>query len=177
MASQNAPIKVLLVDGARAETDRLLLDLSLPHGDVDALGAHVAQCDIVVLSMNAPEPMLRQALDGGARGYVAAESAVHELLRALLAVAGGERYIDRALEGSGPGGDGKANGLDELTPTEREILRLVVDGKRNTEAALALGLSPRTVETYRGRIMRKLHVDHLPGLVKLAIRLRVTSLD
>ena len=67
--------------------------------------------------------------------------------------------------------------LDELTAAEREILKLVVAGRRNVEVAAALGLSPRTVETYRGRVMRKLYLSDLPALVKLAIRHGLTTLD
>ncbi len=67
--------------------------------------------------------------------------------------------------------------LDELTSAEREILKLVVAGRRNAEVALTLGLSPRTVETYRGRLMRKLRLRDLPSLVKLALRHELTSLD
>jgi DNA-binding NarL/FixJ family response regulator len=67
--------------------------------------------------------------------------------------------------------------LDELTSAEREILRLVVAGRRNAEVAATLGLSPRTVETYRGRLMRKLHLRDLPTLVKLALRHGLTTLD
>ena len=67
--------------------------------------------------------------------------------------------------------------LDGLTSAEREILKLVVAGRRNAEVAAALGLSPRTVETYRGRVMRKLRLSDLPALVKLAIRHGLTTLD
>lgn len=71
----------------------------------------------------------------------------------------------------------EADRLKTLTPTELEILRQVVQGKRNAVVALMLDLSPRTVETYRTRIMRKLEVDSLPALVKLAIRHGLTPLD
>jgi DNA-binding CsgD family transcriptional regulator len=67
--------------------------------------------------------------------------------------------------------------LDGLTATEREIVRLVASGKSNVETARALGLSPRTVETYRGRLMEKLQVDNLPALVKYAIRNGLTTVD
>jgi integral membrane sensor domain MASE1/DNA-binding CsgD family transcriptional regulator len=67
--------------------------------------------------------------------------------------------------------------LRELTPTEIEIVRLVTDGRSNAETARILGLSPRTVETYRGRLMEKLHLDNLPALVKFAIRHGLTSVQ
>lgn len=78
----------------------------------------------------------------------------------------------------------KKNALDSnrttaeaLTVIEREILRLVVEGKSNAKVAALLKLSPRTVETYRARLMRKLGVDNLPDLVKYAIRHGITTLD
>ena len=66
---------------------------------------------------------------------------------------------------------------EALTAIEGEILKLVVDGKSNVKVAALLGLSPRTVETYRARLMRKLGVDNLPDLVKYAIRRGITTLD
>jgi DNA-binding CsgD family transcriptional regulator len=64
-----------------------------------------------------------------------------------------------------------------LTATEREILRLVADGKSNAEVALVLRLSIRTIETYRARMMRKLEITDLPSLVKFALRHGITALD
>ena len=70
-----------------------------------------------------------------------------------------------------------AGAVDGLTDTEREMVRLVADGKTNLEVAAILGLSPRTVETYRLRLMRKLGIEGLPSLVKYAIRHGIVSLD
>jgi DNA-binding NarL/FixJ family response regulator len=78
--------------------------------------------------------------------------------------------IDRAVHDAVPT-------LQDLTEVEREILKLVADGKSNAETARLLHLSPRTVETYRSRIMQKLQLADLPALVKFAIRHGVTSLD
>ena len=66
---------------------------------------------------------------------------------------------------------------EALTAIEGEILKLVVEGKSNAKVAVLLGLSPRTVETYRARLMRKLGVDNLPDLVKYAIRHGITPLE
>jgi DNA-binding CsgD family transcriptional regulator len=68
-------------------------------------------------------------------------------------------------------------GIDSLTPREREILQLVAEGKSNADAAAIMGLSPRTVETYRGRLMQKLQLEDLPSLVKFAIRHGITSAE
>ena len=72
---------------------------------------------------------------------------------------------------------GAAGVVESLTSTEREIIRLVADGKSNVEAAAILGLSPRTVETYRLRLMRKLGIEGLSSLIKYAIRSGITTLD
>lgn len=70
-----------------------------------------------------------------------------------------------------------AGAVDSLTDTEREIVRLVADGKTNLEVAAILSLSPRTVETYRLRLMRKLGIEGMSSLVKYAIRHGIVSLD
>ena len=66
---------------------------------------------------------------------------------------------------------------EALTATESEILKLIVEGRPTVKVAALLGLSPRTVEAYRARLMRKLGVDNLPALVKYAIRHGITTLD
>jgi DNA-binding CsgD family transcriptional regulator len=67
--------------------------------------------------------------------------------------------------------------MEQLTPREREVVRLVAEGKSNAEAAATLGLSPRSVETYRLRLMQKLGLADLPSLVKFAIRHGITTLE
>jgi DNA-binding CsgD family transcriptional regulator len=84
----------------------------------------------------------------------------------------GDKLLGEYLKGpSRPGG------VDRLNPQEREILQLVAEGKSNAEAAEIMGLSPRTVETYRARLMQKLQLDDLPSLVKYAIRHGITSTE
>jgi DNA-binding NarL/FixJ family response regulator len=72
---------------------------------------------------------------------------------------------------------GDSHPLDRLSPREREVLRMVVEGKPSAEIASLLGLSPKTVETYRVRLMRKLGIHDLPGLVRFAIQHGLTSLE
>jgi len=74
-----------------------------------------------------------------------------------------------------PAHDGDAP-VEPLTLVEGKILKLVVEGKSNAKVAALLGLSPRTVETYRARLMRKLGVTNLPDLVKYAIKHGITTL-
>jgi DNA-binding CsgD family transcriptional regulator len=82
--------------------------------------------------------------------------------------------VGRKLPARRGGGSGV---VKSLTGTEREIVRLVADGNSNFEVAAILGLSPRTVETYRLRLMKKLDIEGLPSLIKYAIRTGITTLD
>jgi DNA-binding NarL/FixJ family response regulator len=67
--------------------------------------------------------------------------------------------------------------LERLTPREREVLQLVVEGKSSAEIASTLSLSVKTVETYRSRLLNKLDIRDIPGLVKFAIQHGLTPLD
>jgi DNA-binding NarL/FixJ family response regulator len=134
---------------------------------------------VIVLSMHDSSTVIQRALQAGARGYLTRHSGGDELVKAVREVAAGERYIagnlaDKVFEtlrGRAP------SPLEALTATERDILRLVADGKSNAEAAAQLSLSTRTVETYRVRLMRKLELEDLASLVKFAIRHGISSLD
>jgi DNA-binding NarL/FixJ family response regulator len=154
------------------------MDISMPRmGGIEATRSIVGnapEIGVVMLSMYAADCIVREALDAGARGYVLKESAGAEVLRAVRAVAAGGRYLGTGLAGV-PDENGAVDPTARLTASERRVLRLVVEGKSNIETARLLGLSPRTVETYRGRLMEKLRVHDLPALVKFAIRNGLTS--
>ena len=136
---------------------------------------------VIVLSDQSSPTVLRRALEAGARGYLTRESSGEELLKAIREVAEGKRYLGRGLaEGFVDlyrGGRSSAGGVEGLTVTERNILRLVANGGSNPSISKALGLSTRTVETYRLRMMRKLGVDNLASLVKYAIRHGIVPLE
>jgi DNA-binding NarL/FixJ family response regulator len=120
--------------------------------------------------------MVREAFAAGARGYVLKESAGDEVVRAVRTVAAGRRFVGEGVVDKVRAED-SAPGLASLTAREREILPLIVNGKSNAEAAAILGLSPRSVETYRLRLMQKLGIEDLPTLVKFAIRHGMTTLE
>jgi DNA-binding NarL/FixJ family response regulator len=179
-------------DGAAAvrEAERLapqivIMDISMPVLDgIDATRAIARKAlgiGIVVLSMHGSAVMVRRAFEAGAGGYVVKESAADELVKAVRAVAAGGRYLSQALAGMLPedphGSRRRGEAAEELTLAESEILRLVADGKSNPQVAAILNLSPRTVETYRLRLMRKLGIEDLPTLVKYAIRHGITPLE
>ena len=135
---------------------------------------------VVVVTARATLQLARASLEAGARGLLSRNCSGAELAKAVRAVAAGRRHIGEdfaAWTGEGTEGRAQRKATDRLTAAEYEIVRLVTEGKSNHQVASILGLSPRTVETYRLRLMRKLSVDSLPALVKYAIREGMTALD
>jgi DNA-binding NarL/FixJ family response regulator len=127
---------------------------------------------VLILSAHDSAHYVDQALRAGAEGYVAKRSAGPEVVKAVRAIVEGKRYLSASLAATVA-----QNPLASLTLREREVLQLVADGKSNAAAASILGLSPRSVETYRLRVMQKLGIEDLPTLVKFAIRHGMTTLE
>jgi len=141
----------------------------------------VPDVSVVIVSMQSSPAMVRQALEAGALGYLGKESSGEDVLKAVRSVVSGKRYLghglaEKIVEEQRPTARSEAQG-ESLTATERNILRLVTEGKSNAEVAEIIGLSARTVETYRLRLMRKLGIGDLASLVKYAIRQGITSLE
>ena len=136
---------------------------------------------VVVLSMHACPSIARRAFEAGALGVLTKASDGDEVLRAVRAAASGERFVANAIGGtlleSATALRRGERPVETLTSVEVNILRLVADGRTNPQAAAALGLSPRTVETYRQRLMRKLDLGSVAALVKYAIRNGIVALD
>lgn len=172
-----------IVFAAREEPDVAILDVAMPS----ASGIDVARqlrdvspdTHVLVLSMHSNPEYIRQALLAGALGYVAKESAGAVLVEAVRRVQAGQRYLSepldpealqRFLEASD-----QRDPLEPLSAREREVLRRTVEGRTIAETAQELGLSPKSVETYRSRMMTKLGIEDLPALVKFAIRHGITT--
>lgn len=122
--------------------------------------------------------MLRQ----GATGYVNKAAELDELLEAIRAVAAGRRFLGRDVEEAEQVGLANARArrpdptqAPRLTEREREVLQLIAEGRRSKEIGAILGMSVRTVETHRARIMRKLGIRSVAGLTKYALRHRITG--
>jgi DNA-binding NarL/FixJ family response regulator len=164
------------------QPDVAVMDVSMPGlNGIDATRAILREAPdtgVVMLSMHSSTDLIRQALAAGARGYLLKESAGDEVVKAVRAVAAGQRFIGEGIvERMLAESPSKASVAELLTPRERDVLQLIVEGKSNAEAAAALGLSPRSVETYRLRLMQKLDIQDLPSLVKFAIRHGLTTLE
>lgn len=139
---------------------------------------HPTRC--VVLTMSAQPRHVAEALRLGAAGYVLKGSPAREVLAAIDTVAQGRRYLgqevaDLALQVlTGEAGD---DPLAALSPRERQIIVMVVKGKSSTAIGQELHLSPKTVDTYRSRLMAKLGVSDVPSLVRWAIRAGLIDAD
>ena len=131
---------------------------------------------VAILSMHSSAEMVREAFAAGALGYVLKESAGEEVVRAVRTVAAGRPFVGEGVADK-VRAEHTGSGIASLTAREREVLALIVNGKSNAQAAAILGLSPRSVETYRLRVMQKLCIQDLPTLVKFAIRHGMTTLE
>jgi two-component system response regulator NreC len=151
----------------------LVLDLSMPGGSsIEAIGhlrEEVPETQIVVMTMDDSPVFAQRALAAGALGYVSKEMADSELPRAVRAAANGEQYVSPRLATRL---DALHRSLTEnkLTPREVEVLRLIALGHTSVEIARKLHLSPRTVETHRAHIHRKLGLATRAELVRYALR-------
>ncbi len=125
---------------------------------------------IVALSMYGDTHYQRRMFEAGASAYVLKNEAIQATLR-------GERFVSPTARPTGATVARRSADLDRRALTEREVevLCLLAQGQRGKEIARTLGISAKTVETYRGRIMLKLGIDNLPGLVKFAIRAGIIS--
>lgn len=165
-----------------------LLDIAMPELNGIEATRQVAEQSpttrVIILSMHATSEHVIQALKAGARGYLVKEAAGAELVRAIREVHAGRRYVsqrilDLVLEYCLAQSEGltAVSPLARLSSREREVLQLVAEGKSSADIARILPLSPKTVDTYRSRLMTKLGVRDLPGLVKFAIQHGLTPMD
>jgi DNA-binding NarL/FixJ family response regulator len=137
---------------------------------------------ILILSMLAGPEHVYKAFRAGADGYVVKDARATEVVDALRRISKGQRYMSEAVSNLVIGelaAEPRAahDPLSQLTERERDVLRLTAEGNSSAASAKFLGLSPKTVESYRSRIMRKLEIRNITGLVKFAIRHGIASLD
>ncbi|MEW6514024.1 MAG: response regulator transcription factor [Pseudomonadota bacterium] len=156
--------------------DLALLDLNLPDSEgLEAVSqVHRAAPDtkLLVLSLNAEAAYAQRALQLGAAGYLAKDRAADELITALERIAAGGRYITQSLAeqlAELMTGERHAAPHEELSAQEYRVMLQLAQGIRVSEIADTMHLSPKTVSTYRGRILEKLHITSNAELVRYCI--------
>jgi DNA-binding NarL/FixJ family response regulator len=157
----------------------LFLDLNLPrlHGLELLKQVHANQpaTKVIVLSMHNDEPYVIEALRGGAAAYLLKGSDSQEIAKALKEALAGHRYLSAPLSEWAINAlttrlPDSSDPLATLSPREREVLLLAAEGLGNTEIAEKLFISPRTAETHRANLMRKLNLQSQTDLVRFAVR-------
>ncbi len=168
----------------RLKPNVVLMDILMPRLNgleaLERIRKEQPEVAVIILSMNAAEVMVSQALRGGAAGYLLKNVTPVELELAIQAVARGEKYLSSAIAKqviedfvrrveSGP--------PDGLTPRQRHILKLIAEGHSNREIASQLGISMHTVDSHRSQLMTTLGIHDVAGLVRYAIRAGLASAD
>lgn len=158
----------------------LLVDLMMPGMNglevARQVTRHVPGTRVVLLSMHASEPYVMEALRSGAVGYVLKDASADELVQAVRAVASGRRYLSPALSERAvdtyvqKAREAEPATHEVLTSREREVLQLVAEGYTASDIGARLGLSPRTVETHRASVMRKLGLHTRTDLIRYGLR-------
>jgi DNA-binding NarL/FixJ family response regulator len=163
--------------------DVAIMDIAMP--ELDGIEATRLVCKssplthVVILSMHTTTEHIFRALQAGAKGYLLKESAGPELVAAVRSVHAGRRYLSQKITETvvvdyirehQP-----IDPIGTLSNRERQIQQLVAAGKSTADIARTLFLSPKTVDTYRSRLMQKLAIDNVAGLVKFALACGLTS--
>jgi len=159
--------------------DLVLLDISMPKlrglEAIQEIKASYPQVEVLILTMHKDAEYLSYALGAGAAGFLLKQDADPELLDALTVIRRGETYLSPAISevvpdllrrGQRPDGTPR----EVLTNREREILKLLADGKSSKEIGELLFISPRTVQNHRANIMKKLKVRRTTDLIKYALQ-------
>jgi len=158
------------------EPEVTVMDIGMPGlNGVDAcreLLREVPEMRIIVLTVHGEDAYVIEALRSGARGYVLKTQAGSDLVRAIGEVTQGRIYLSPSVSSAVVQAflAGSTTPADPLTPREREVLQLVAEGRSTKEVAGILGVSVKTAETHRTRLMTKLDIHHTAGLVHYAIR-------
>ena len=166
-----------VAEAQQRQAQVMLLDLGLGERSgfevLQELRRRDAAVRAIVVTMSAQPRHVAQAVRLGAAGYVLKDAGAAELMQAIDTVAAGRRFFgpqvaDLALQALT--GDTPADPFAILSPRERQIVTMVVNGLSSAAIGAQLHLSPKTVDTYRSRVMAKLGVTGVTALVRLAVR-------
>lgn len=173
---------------AKLQPHVVVMDIAMPELNGILASQEIMQLQpktkIIILSMHSTSEHITRALQAGACGYLLKESAGSEVVDAVRTVQADQFFLSqKILEkvliniGAQDQASRMQNPLDRLSPREREVLQLVVEGRSNVVIGNLLSLSTKTVETYRSRLMKKLGIKNMPDLVKFAIKHGIIVLE
>jgi DNA-binding NarL/FixJ family response regulator len=160
----------------RLKPDVIVLDIAMPELDGIETTKQIMKenpaAHILILSMYLSPDYVYRSLRAGAKGYLLKESAGEKVVDAIRELSVGNRYLsskitDMMIDGILMEDD---DPLSKLSKREREVLQMVVEGKKVASIAETLSLSPKTIETYRARVMHKLEINDMVELIKFAIK-------
>ena len=167
--------------------DIIIMDVAMPDmNGIEATRAVLCETEdtrVIALSMHSDHRFVTEMLKAGASGYLLKQSAFEELASAIKAVMDGKTFLSSSIldvvvkDYVHQLSDFESPAYSELTNRERQVLQLMSEGKSTKETAFILHLSVKTIETHRKKIMNKLKIENLAGLVKFAIREGLTSLE
>lgn len=171
-ADGNAALQVIL----ETEPDVVVMDISMPGLTglelVQRVGSELGAVKVLVLTVHEDRAYVQKVLGAGARGYLLKRSAAEELVRAIRAVHTGGLYVDPAIAGKFVQAEAGQNVIGDglgLSEREEEVLKLAAQGHTNKEAAARLGLSIKTVESYKARAMDKLGLKTRAEIVRYGL--------
>jgi DNA-binding NarL/FixJ family response regulator len=169
----------LLAAAERLDPDVVVLDISMPSlNGIEAarqLRSTKSRAKVIILTMHREATYAALSLEAGASGFVLKHSASSELVNAIQEALKGGTYITPQVAGNlldsyRRGVPAGADALGELTPRQREVLQLVAEGRSAKEVAALVGISRRTAEFHKSRIMQVLGLETTADLVQFAIR-------
>jgi DNA-binding NarL/FixJ family response regulator len=154
----------------------------LEVGGLEAIGqirSHSPESSIIVVTSNGDSKLESRALEVGAAGVLSKSASVRDLERLLRSVREGRAGTEPAADGARirrPRPSRASRGSSPLTPRQLEVLKLLSEGSGVKKIARLLGISAKTVETHRAQVMERLHIYDLVGLVRYALREKITKL-
>lgn len=168
--------------------DVLIMDIMMPRLNGIQAAERIQELKlpikILLLSMYSDAGFIHRAMQCGVKGYVLKSSVSDELIQAVRTVAGGNMFLSGPIseiieeDGAHPSAFKKEDDpLSVLSPREKEILQLIAEEYTSVEIGKILFISDKTVEKHRARIMEKLNVRNLAGLVRLAIKYRLVDIE
>jgi DNA-binding NarL/FixJ family response regulator len=168
------------------DPDVVLMDIAMPGlGGIEAtleLKKQGSRARVLVMSQYDDREYVRRLLKAGVSGYVLKKSAGAELAQAIRSVHAGGLVLDpevarTAMSESGQAAQGQADPYETLTDREKQVLKLVAEGRSNKEVAELLGISVKTAMSHRERVMEKLKLHNRTELVRFALKLGVIRVD